>query len=137
MKPCSSNCESVNRRHKDAPSCVNGSLWNTPSHMLDDGKADAHAIAVCAKICSICAAALSFTIYTFWLVPSKKLLRFRGLRDFSTGSLDDLARGAFVLVPGLLVFAIVFLVGASRLFGQVAWHMHVWRELESHSPASR
>ncbi|HKF37875.1 MAG TPA: hypothetical protein VKB35_13355 [Ktedonobacteraceae bacterium] len=51
--------------------------------------------------------------------------------------LDDLARGAFVLVPGLLVFAIVFLVGASRLFGQVAWHMHVWRELESHSPASR
>jgi hypothetical protein len=59
--------------------------------MLGDGKADAHAIAVCAKICSICAAALSFTIYTFWLVPSKKLLRFRELRDFSTGSLGQAA----------------------------------------------
>ena len=32
--------------------------------------------------------------------------------------IDDLARGAFLLVPGLLVFAIVFLVGASRLFGE-------------------
>ena len=30
--------------------------------------------------------------------------------------IDDLMRGAFVLVPGLLVFAIVFLVGAWRLF---------------------
>ena len=29
---------------------------------------------------------------------------------------DDLARGAFLLVPGLLVFAIVFLLGAWRLF---------------------
>ncbi len=38
--------------------------------------------------------------------------------------LDDLARGAFLLVPGLLVFAVVFLVGASRLFGQVVWHVN-------------
>lgn len=30
--------------------------------------------------------------------------------------IDDLVRGTFVLVPGLLVFAIVFLVGAWRLF---------------------
>ena len=44
--------------------------------------------------------------------------------------IDDLARGAFVLVPGLLVFAIVFLVGASRLFGEAVWHVHAWREME-------
>lgn len=50
---------------------------------------------------------------------------------------DDLARGAFLLVPGLLVFAIVFLVGASRLFGQAVWHVDAWRELEGHSPESR
>ena len=35
--------------------------------------------------------------------------------------IDDLTRGAFVLVPGLLVFAVVFLVGAWRLFGRGAW----------------
>jgi hypothetical protein len=46
---------------------------------------------------------------------------------------DDLARGAFLLVPGLLVFATVFLVGASRLFGQAFWHVNAWRELGSHS----
>src|SRR5436190_18336044 len=32
--------------------------------------------------------------------------------------INDLTRGAFVLVPGLLVFAIVFLIGAWQLFGQ-------------------
>ncbi|HEY7358774.1 MAG TPA: hypothetical protein VH590_19965, partial [Ktedonobacterales bacterium] len=41
---------------------------------------------------------------------------------------DDLARGAFVLVPGLLVFAIVFLLGAWRLFGQAIWRLDTWRE---------
>jgi hypothetical protein len=41
---------------------------------------------------------------------------------------DDLARGAFVLVPGLLVFAIVFLLGAWRLFGQAIWRVDAWRE---------
>ena len=51
--------------------------------------------------------------------------------------IDDLARGALLLVPGLLVFAIVFLVGASRLFGQAFWHVDAWRELGSHSPESR
>jgi hypothetical protein len=50
---------------------------------------------------------------------------------------DDLARGAFLLVPGLLVFAIVFLVGAWRLFGQAVWHLDAWREVGSHSPESR
>jgi len=46
---------------------------------------------------------------------------------------DDLARGAFLLVPGLLVFATVFLIGASRLFGQAFWYVDAWRELGSHS----
>jgi len=43
---------------------------------------------------------------------------------------DDLARRAFLLVPGLLVFAIVFLLGAWRLFGQAVWHVDAWRASE-------
>ena len=41
---------------------------------------------------------------------------------------DDLARGAFLLVPGLLIFAVVFLLGAWRLFGQAIWHVNAWRD---------
>lgn len=40
---------------------------------------------------------------------------------------DDLARGAFVLVPGLVLFAIVFFVGASLLFGRPVWQIAAWR----------
>jgi hypothetical protein len=50
--------------------------------------------------------------------------------------INDLTRGDFLLVPGLLVFAIVFLIGASVLFGQAVWHVDAWRELGSHSPGS-
>jgi hypothetical protein len=42
--------------------------------------------------------------------------------------INDLARGAVVLVPGLLVFAILFLIGAWQLFGQAFWHVDAWRE---------
>ncbi len=42
--------------------------------------------------------------------------------------INDLARGAAVLVPGLLVFAIVFLIGAWQLFGQAFWHVDAWRD---------
>jgi hypothetical protein len=42
--------------------------------------------------------------------------------------INDLARGALVLVPGLLVFSIVFLIGAWQLFGQAFWHVDAWRE---------
>lgn len=42
--------------------------------------------------------------------------------------IDDLARGAFLLAPGLLVFAIIFLLGAWRLFGQGIWHVDAWRD---------
>ena len=42
--------------------------------------------------------------------------------------IDDLARGAYLLVPGLLAFAIVFLIGAWQLFGQAMWHIDAWRE---------
>lgn len=45
---------------------------------------------------------------------------------------DDLARGAFLLVPGLLVFAVVFLIGAWRLFGQAVWRIDTWRDPGSH-----
>jgi hypothetical protein len=37
--------------------------------------------------------------------------------------INGLARGAFLLVPGLLVFDIVFLAGAWRLSGLVVWHV--------------
>jgi hypothetical protein len=42
--------------------------------------------------------------------------------------INDLSRGAFVLVPGLLIFAAVFLIGAWQLFGQAIWHIEAWRE---------
>jgi len=42
--------------------------------------------------------------------------------------INDLARGAFVLVPGLLIFAAVFLIGAWQLFGQAFWHVDAWHE---------
>jgi hypothetical protein len=42
--------------------------------------------------------------------------------------LNDLLSRDFMLVPGLLVFAIVFLFGASQLFGQGFWHMSAWHE---------
>jgi hypothetical protein len=44
--------------------------------------------------------------------------------------IDDLMRGAFLLVPGLVIFAIVFLVGARQLFGQSLWRIDTWRDLE-------
>ncbi len=48
--------------------------------------------------------------------------------------INDLTRSDFLIVPGLLVFAIVFLIGAQRLFGQALWHADTWRDLESHAP---
>jgi hypothetical protein len=42
--------------------------------------------------------------------------------------IDDLARGVFLLAPGLLVFAIIFLLGAWRLFGQGIWRVDAWRD---------
>jgi hypothetical protein len=42
--------------------------------------------------------------------------------------INDLARGAVVLLPGLLVFVIVFLIGAWQLLGQAFWHVDAWRE---------
>lgn len=42
--------------------------------------------------------------------------------------INDISRGAFLLVPGLLIFAVVFLIGAWQLFGQAIWHIDAWRE---------
>ena len=36
--------------------------------------------------------------------------------------------GVFLLVPGLIIFATVFLIGAWQLFGQAIWHVDAWRE---------
>lgn len=41
--------------------------------------------------------------------------------------IDDLTRGAFFLVPGLVLFAVVFLLGAWRLFGKAIWSLDTWR----------
>jgi hypothetical protein len=41
---------------------------------------------------------------------------------------NDLLRGDFVLVPGLLVFALLFLLGARKLFGQAIWRADAWRD---------
>jgi hypothetical protein len=46
---------------------------------------------------------------------------------------DDLFRGAFLLLPAVFVFAIVFLLAAGRLFGRAIWHVDAWRDWESHS----
>lgn len=43
--------------------------------------------------------------------------------------INDLTRGDFLLVPGLLVFIIVLLIGAWRLFGQAMWHAEIWRDM--------
>jgi hypothetical protein len=43
-------------------------------------------------------------------------------------SLNDLARGDWILVPGLVVFALVFLLGATRLFGKAIWRTETWRD---------
>lgn len=42
-------------------------------------------------------------------------------------TLDDLTRGAFVLAPGLLIYAILFLLGAWMLAGQPRWRRSVRR----------
>jgi hypothetical protein len=41
---------------------------------------------------------------------------------------DELASGRFALVPGMTVFAVVFLVGASHLLGRAIWHAGAWRD---------
>ena len=43
-------------------------------------------------------------------------------------SINDLARGDWILVPGLVVFALVFLLGATRLFGKAIWRTETWRD---------
>jgi hypothetical protein len=41
--------------------------------------------------------------------------------------IDDLTRGAFFLVLGLVLFAVVFLLGAWQLFGKAIWSLDTWR----------
>ena len=41
--------------------------------------------------------------------------------------INDLARGDWMLVPGLVVFALVLLLGATRLVGQAIWRVETWR----------
>ena len=38
-------------------------------------------------------------------------------------TLDDLTRGAFALAPGLLIYAIVFLLAAWTLVGRPGWRL--------------
>ena len=50
---------------------------------------------------------------------------------------NDFVRGDVLLVPGVLLFALVFVIGAARLFGQAPWHRAVWREAAEPSPEAR
>jgi hypothetical protein len=38
----------------------------------------------------------------------------------------DVAAGRWLLLPGLLLFAVLFAVGATRLAGQPLWHAAAW-----------
>ena len=69
------------------PNCASESRLNILSPMLVGGKDDAHAIGGCARISSICAAALSSTICMSWLVPSSSRLSFNPLLDYLTDAL--------------------------------------------------
>jgi hypothetical protein len=40
----------------------------------------------------------------------------------------DLLEGRWVLVPGVLIFAIAFFLGAARLSGQAFWRPAAWRD---------
>ena len=51
-------------------------------------------------------------------------------------TLNDLARADFMIVPIVLLFAIVFLLGAWQLFGQAVWHIDTWREPKGRSSES-
>ena len=42
--------------------------------------------------------------------------------------LNDLAHGALILIPGLLLFAVVFLLGAGQLFGRPLWQASTWQD---------
>ena len=83
-KRCCANCASANSLRWDETSYVNGSLWNMRWRIADTGKDAVPAIEAWAKICLICDAAQSFTIYTFLLV----LWLFRTPLDYLTDVLD-------------------------------------------------
>ena len=76
---------------------------------------------------------LSIAVLLLFLLAAKARRMLAGFMVLSAliqlvDIVDDLTRGNFVLVPGLLVFAIVFLIGASRLFGQAPWRLTAWRD---------
>ncbi|MGH2505731.1 MAG: hypothetical protein ACRDID_24730, partial [Ktedonobacterales bacterium] len=50
-------------------------------------------------------------------------------------TLNDLARGDFSLAPGLLIYAIVFLIGAWQLAGRPLWRAAAWRGGPAPSPS--
>src|SRR5689334_20800831 len=91
MRPSSSNYAKLSKRRKGEPNCANGSPLSIRWPMSGTGKEDGPAIAACARISSICDGALSSTICTSWLVPSRFKLSFSLLLDFLTGALADLA----------------------------------------------
>jgi hypothetical protein len=40
----------------------------------------------------------------------------------------DAAEGRWTIVPGVLIFALVFFLGAARLRGQLFWNLAAWKE---------
>jgi hypothetical protein len=42
--------------------------------------------------------------------------------------MNDLACGTLILIPGLLLFAVVFLIGAGQVFGRPLWQAATWQD---------
>src|SRR5262252_3006485 len=85
MNPCLPSYENVNILRKGGLNSASEWLLSIHLLMLVNGKADALDIAEYVRISSICAAVLSSTTYTSWLVPSC----FKRQREFLTGALDS------------------------------------------------
>src|SRR5260370_21660169 len=95
MKPCSSNCANVSRRHREGANYANELRLRMLWPMSVGGRGDVLVIAGCARISSICADVLLSIICTSWLVPSAFRLSFKTPLDFLT---DALAVGGWI--PG-------------------------------------
>ena len=75
--------------------------------------------------------ALAVMLLLLWVVRARRVLAgfmvLTVLIQFFD-IVDDLLRGAFLLLPVVFVFALVFLLAAWRLFGRPIWQIDAWRD---------
>ena len=99
--------------------------------LLTNGSSMTHAAWVYADYLFVRNLPLAVMLLLLLAVKARRMLAgFMVLTAFIqlVDVINDLARGAFLLVPGLIIFAAVFLIGAWQLFGQPIWHIDAWRE---------